>query len=130
MTVAASPHAAGAHAVRLTVTLRYVMQCGYPGVGPLVVSFPSAFKLPRRFASRTVKLDGKPVAAKIKGRRVTVNVPPPNGVLCNLMGPGSVTLAFTRAAKLANPAQAGSYGFKATHGKRTFTAKLAIKPAG
>jgi hypothetical protein len=130
MTMAASPHAAGGNAVRLTVTLRYEMQCGYPGVGPLVVTFPSAFKLPQRFAPRTVKLDKKPVAAKVEGQRVTVRIPPHKGVLCNLMGPGSVTLAFTPAAKLANPAHPGSYRFKATHGKRTFTAKLAIEPAG
>ncbi len=130
MTVMASPHAAGAHAVRLTVTLRYEMQCDYPGVGPLVVTFPSAFKLPQRFASRAVKLAGKPIAAKVKGRLVTVTIPPHKGVLCNLMGPGSVTVAFTPAAKLANPAQAGSYGFKAGHGARTFTAKLAIEPVG
>ena len=45
-------------------------------------------------------------------------------------GSGSVTVAFTPAAKLANPAQAGSYGFKAGHGARTFTAKLAIEPVG
>jgi hypothetical protein len=130
MTVTASPRAAGAHAVRLTMTLRYEMQCGYPGVGPLVVTFPSALKLPQRFASSAVKLNGKPIAAKVKGRHVTVTIAPHKGVLCSLMGPGSVTLVFTPAAKLTNPARAGSYGFTATHEKFTFTTKLAIKPAG
>ena len=129
MLVTSSPHAARAHAVRLTVTLRYRMQCGYPGAGPLVVIFPSALKLPRRFAPGTATLDGKPIAATVKKRRVTVNIPPPNGVLCNIMDAGSVTLSFTRAAKLANPARAGFYSFKATHEGRAFTAKLAIKPA-
>ena len=129
MTVTASPRTARAHAVRLSLTLRYEMQCNYPGVGPLVVTFPSAFRLPQRFASGAVKLNGKQIAATVGGRRVTVTVPPHKGVLCNLMGPGSVSLAFTHAAKLTNPARAGSYGFTATHGKRTFTAKLAVKPA-
>lgn len=129
MTVSASPRTAGAHRVRLAVTLRYLMQCGYPGAGPLVVTFPSAAKLPKRFAAGTVKLAGKAIATKIKGRHVTVAIPPHKGVLCGTMGPGSVTLLFTRAARLANPARAGSYRFTATHAKHAFEANLAIKPA-
>jgi hypothetical protein len=130
MTVTSSPQVAKAHAVRLTVTLRYVMQCGYPGAGPLSVTFPSAVKLPRRFASNAVRLSGKPIAATVKGRRVTVTVPPPTGIVCSVVGPGRVTLSFTRAANLANPVRAGSYPFKATHRKHAFAAKLRIEPAG
>jgi hypothetical protein len=130
MSVLATPHTPSAHPVRLLVTLRYEMQCNYPGAGPLVVTFPSAVKLPHRFAPNTVKLARKPIAAKVNGRRVTVTIPPPSGTLCSLRGPGSVTLTFTRAAKLANPARVGSYDFKATHDGHTFTAKLAIKAAG
>ena len=130
MSVLASPHTPSAHAVRLLVTLRYEMQCDYPGAGPLVVTFPSAVKLPHRFAGSAVKLAGKPIAATVDRRRVTVTVPPHSGTLCSLRGPGSVTLTFTRAAKIANPARAGSFGFKATHDGHTFTAKLAIKAAG
>jgi hypothetical protein len=130
MTVAASPHAARAHGVRLTVTLRYLMQCGYAGAGPLVVTFPSALKLPSQFASGSVKLAAKPVPARLNGHQVTVAVPPPDGVLCNTMAPGSVKLVFTRKARLANPTRAGSYPFSATHGPHSFTAKLAIKHAG
>jgi hypothetical protein len=126
MTVADSSHAAQAHRVRLTLTFRYRMQCGYPGAGPLVVTFPSALKLPKRFGAHSVKLAGKAVAAQRKGHRVTVSVPPPKGVLCGTVGPGSVTLVFTRKAKLANPPRAGSYRFTATHTTHTFRAKLAI----
>ncbi|HEX4521844.1 MAG TPA: hypothetical protein VH063_19980 [Gaiellaceae bacterium] len=129
MTVSAAPQVASAHAVRLEVTLRYQMQCGYPGKGPLRVTFPSAMSLPQSFASRAVRLNGKRIAARVKGRRVSVSVPPPKGVLCNTIGPGSVTLAFTRAAKLRNPSRPGSYGFRATHAGHSFTAKLPIKPA-
>lgn len=130
MTVTASPRAARAHAVRLVVTLRYEMQCGYPGKGPLVVTFPAAMKLPHRFTARAVKLAGKPIAAKVEGRHVTVTIPPHKGVLCNLIAPGSLTLTFTHAARLANPARAGSYRFRAKHAGRLFTAKLRIVPAG
>jgi hypothetical protein len=129
MTVSATPRAAGARHVRLKVTLTYVMQCGYPGEGPLVVTFPSAMKLPKRFAAGTIKFSGKAIAARIEGRTVTVTIPPHQGQLCNTMGPGLVTLVFTRAAKLRNPAHAGAYRFAATHVKRTFTARLAVKPA-
>jgi len=129
MTVATSNHTAGARGVRLTLTLQYVMRCANPGPGPLVVSFPAGMKLPKQFASGAVKLAGKPVAADVDGRQVTVTVPPHKGMLCDMMGVGSVSLTFARSAKLANPAQAGSYRFKATHRSRAFTAKLAIKPS-
>ena len=129
MRVTASPRLARAHAVRLELILRYEMQCGYPGRGPLVVTFPAAVKLPQRFAVGAVRLAGKPISAEVKGRRLTVTVPPHKGVLCSLIGLGSVTLGFTRAAKLTNPARAGSYSFKATHAKHVFAAKLRITPA-
>jgi hypothetical protein len=129
MTVSASSHLARAEHVRVKVTLRYVMQCGYPGAGPLVVTFPSAVRLPKRFATGAVKLSGNAAAARIKGRDVTVTIPPHSGVLCSTMGPGAVSLTFTRAAGLANPVRAGSYRFTATHAKHTFKAKLVVKPA-
>lgn len=129
MTIAASSHAARAHPVRLAVTLRYRMQCGSPGPGPFVVTFPSALKLPKRFAPGSVKLAGRVVAASTRARKVTVTVPPPKGVTCGMLGPGSVTLLFTREAKLRNPARAGSYRFTATHANHTFRARLAVEPA-
>jgi hypothetical protein len=128
MTVAASPRTAGAHRVRLTLTLRYRMQCGYPGEGRLAVTFPSAFRLPKRFVAGSVRLAGKSIAAKVHGRKVTVTIPAPDGALCGVIGPGSVVLRFTHAAKIVNPSQAGSYRFTASHGRRTFTARLAIEP--
>ena len=127
MAVTASPRTAGAHGVRLRLTLRYEMQCGYAGAGPLVVTFPSALKLPARFADGSVLLAGKPVTATVSGRRVTMTVPPHRGVLCTMVGPGSLKLTFTQAAELTNPAHNGSYRFTATHGKRAFAARLAIK---
>lgn len=130
MAVTATPHMAGAHGIRLALTLHYYMQCGYAGAGPLVVTFPKALKLPKQFATGAVTLAGKTVAANVDGHQVTVTVPRHKGMLCDVMGRGSLTLAFARAAKLANPAHAGSYHFKATHGQRAFRAKLAIKPAG
>lgn len=130
MTVTTSPRTAGAHGVRLRLTLRYEMQCGYAGAGLLVVTFPRVVKLPKRFPAGAVLLAGKRIAATVEHRQVTVRVPPHKGVLCNVMAPGSLTLAFTPAAKLANPARAGAYRFRAAHSGRAFTSRLAIKPAG
>lgn len=129
LTAIASPRTARTHDVRLTLTFRYEMQCGYPGAGPLAVTFPSAVKLPKRFAADVVRLSKKSIAVRVSGRTVTMTVPPHEGPLCNVIGPGSLALVFTRAAKLANPPHAGSYRFTATHAKRRFSARLAIKPA-
>lgn len=126
MTVSATPRTAGAHRVRLAVTLTYEMQCGYPGPGPIVVTFPSSMRLPRHFPTGSVKLNTKTTPATIKGHKVTVTVPPHKGVLCGTIGPGLVKLVFTHAAKVANPARSGSYGFAATHLKHKFTAQLKI----
>jgi hypothetical protein len=128
MTVAASPHTARAH-VRLKLTLRYEMRCGYPGAGRLVVTFPSALKLPKRFAAGAVRVAGKPLTAKVEGRTVTVTIPPPKGTLCNVVSLGSLAVTFTRAAKLVNPTQAGTYRLRAAHAGHHFTASLAITPA-
>jgi hypothetical protein len=130
MTVATSPQAASAHGIRLAVTLSYRMQCNYPGAGPLVVTFPKALKLPKKLTAGAVRVAGKPIAATVDGRQVTVTIKPPTGVLCGLVGPGLLKLVFTRKANLANPSSPGSYRFAATHASHTFTAKLAIRPAG
>lgn len=129
MTATASPHAARSQGIRLTLTLRYEMQCGYPGAGPVAVTFPVALRLPQHFAAGAVRLAGKPVVAKVDGQRVTVTVAPHKGTLCDVMMPGALRLIFTQAARLASPARAGNYRFKATHRRRTFTARLTVEPA-
>ena len=129
MEMTASSYEPGAHGVRLTFTLHYWMQCGYPGAGPLVVTFPKGMRLPDQLASGAVRLAGKPVASEVHGRQVTVTVAPHTGVLCDLMSRGSLKLAFTRLAKLSNPTRAGSYRFAAKHRRLALTAKLVIKPA-
>ncbi len=130
MTVTATPQTASAHGVRLAVTLRYRMQCNYPGVGPLVVTFPKALKLPKKLAAGAVRVAGKPIAATVDERQVTATIKPPTGVLCGIVGPGLLKLVFTRKANLANPSTPGAYRFAAMHTPHTFRAKLSIRPAG
>ncbi len=36
-------------------------------------------------------------------------MPPPQGVMCDSIGPARITLRFTQAAGLVNPQRAGSY---------------------
>jgi hypothetical protein len=129
MTVTASPQTASAHGVRLAVTLRYQMQCNYPGAGALVITFPKALKPPKKLAAGSVRMAGKPIAAEVDGRQVTVTIPAPTGTLCGIVGPGLLKLAFTPKAHLSNPSRPGSYRFAATHTSHTFAAKLAIKAA-
>jgi len=126
MTVTASSAAAGAQDVQLTVTLRYAMQCSYPGAGPLVVTFPDAMSLPTAFANGSVRLSGRAVEAKVSDRKVTVTVPVHRGLMCDVMGPGRLVLTFTHAAKLANPASPGTYRFAAAHARRGFSTTLTI----
>ena len=126
MTVATSSAAPGAQDVELRVTLRYQMQCGYPGAGPLTVTFPDAMAPPSSFAAKSVLLSGKPVAARVAGSKVIVTVPMHRGLMCDVIGPGKVVLTFTHAAGLANPASPGTYRFAAAHARRGFSATLKI----
>jgi hypothetical protein len=126
MTVTTSKAAAGARHVTLTVTLKYEMQCDYAGAGPVVVTFPAAVKLPKAFAAGSVLLSGKQTAATVSGHDVTVMVAPHTGVMCDVMGPGSLVITFAPTAKLKNP-PAGSYSFAARHRASTFNAKLTIR---
>jgi len=126
MSVESSSAASGAQNVQLKVTLRYQMQCGYPGAGPLAVTFPDAMAPPSSFAAKSVLLSGKPVAAKVDGSKVTVTVPIHRGLMCDVIGPGKVVLTFTKAAGLANPASPGTYRFSATHARRGFSTTLTI----
>lgn len=125
-TAAASPRAPGARNVMLTVTLRYEMQCGYPGPGPFVVTLPAAMRLPGTLADGSVLVGERPAAARVVGHRVEITPPKHSGVLCHVLGPGVVKLRFTPAAHLRNPRAPGSYRLTITHGTRTFGAALRV----
>lgn len=128
LSVTASPAVAGARHVRLTLTLRYEMQCGYPGAGPLVVTLPAGETMPTTFANGSVLVDGDAVAAKSAGTRVTVAIAPHQGVICDVLGPGALRFVFTPRAGLGNPVRAGSYRVTATHARHSFSAMLRITP--
>ena len=129
LAVVASPARAGALDVRLTLTLRYPMQCGYPGAGPLVVTLPAAEVVPTAAPQGSVLLDGKPTAATVAGSRVTVMIAPHQGPICDVIGPGAVRLTIQPRAGFGNPAKPGKYRVTVTHARHAASAVLAITSA-
>lgn len=126
--VALSSYHVGARPVVVKLTLRYLMQCGYPGPDPIVITFPQRERVPATIAAAHVLVDGKPApAVKVSGRVVTVSLPPPPQVMCDVIGRGAVKVAFTRAARLGNPTKVGKYAITAEHRKTLFRAPFRIK---
>lgn len=126
--VSLSSNHAGANGVAVTLHLTYEMQCGWPGPGPLVVTFPPAERLPARLAAAHVLLDGHP-APKVarSGRNVSVGVPARTGVTCMVIGPGKVTIEFTHAAELGNPRTRGTYPISVQRGKLVLRTSFPIR---
>ena len=103
------------------------MQCGRPGPGPVVVSLPAAERVPRTIARRDVSLGGKPpLHASISGHVIVLTLPPERGIICDVIGPGKLTVAFAPAAGLGNPPAAGTYAIAVRVGARAFVAHLAV----
>jgi len=129
-TAVATPATAGARPAALTLTLRYEMQCGRPGAGPIVVSLPAAERVPHAIARANVLVDGKaPRSVSVSGHAVTIALVLPHGITCMVIGPGTLTVSFTRAAGLGNPAAAGRYRAGVRVGARTFAPRFTIRKA-
>jgi hypothetical protein len=105
-----STHRAGAPHVRLTLTVRYEMRCNNPGPGILVVVLPKKERQPQRIAASAVTLDGR-AAAKVKTRPhvVSITLPVPQGITCNVIAPGKLIVVFKPSAGLGNPAAPSVY---------------------
>jgi hypothetical protein len=118
---------AGARPVSLTLKLHYEMQCGNPGRGSLVVVLPAQMRLPTRFQANVAWLDGKRIAmTRGTGASLRVVLPPPPQVMCDLIGPGTLTLLVTKAADIGNPVAAGAYAVSARAGTHAFNTTLTI----
>jgi hypothetical protein len=128
MSVALSSAHAGARPVVVTLQLHYEMQCGWPGPGSLVFRFPAA-ALPARIPAGSVLVNGRHATATTSSatpREVSVALPARPQIMCDLIGPGTVTVVFTRAARVGNPKAAGSYLLRATHAADRFIGTLTI----
>jgi len=125
MTVTASSHAGGAKNVRMTVVLRYEMQCAYAGETPIVLTLPGS--VPATVASASVLVDGKPTrSATAHGKRLTIAMPVKPQILCDSITRGTLTLVLTRTARIGNPSAAGAYVVKARKGSLAFSARLTV----
>jgi hypothetical protein len=128
MSIARSSAHAGARPVVLTLRLHYEMQCGWPGPGSLAFRFPAGM-LPARLPAGTVLVDGKAAPTSTSSaapRDVAVGLPPRPQIMCDVIGPGTVTVVFTRAARSGNPKTPGSYLLRGSHAADSFTGRLAI----
>jgi hypothetical protein len=128
-TVVLSTYRAGARPVAVTVRLRYEMQCGWPGPGPLTIRLPAAMPVPLAIPPAAVLIDGKP-AKRVggSGHGIVLDLPPRSQILCDVIAPGTLTIALTRAATLENPKTPGAYRLHATKGSLAFVATLTIRP--
>jgi hypothetical protein len=127
-TVALSSAKAGARPVTLTLELRYEMQCGQPGPGPLLITFPPAERLPLQLGAKSVLVDGHPTRhAARNGRVVSVALPAQHGVICDVIGPGVLKVVFTRGAGIGNPTGPGTYPLVAHTPRVSGRASMAIR---
>jgi len=127
--VSLSTQHAGARPVAVRLRLRYEMQCSWPGPGSLVIRFPAGMRLPTGLPAGAVLVNGKGATAtgpSGASRKITVGLPKRPQIMCDAIGPGTLTVAFTRGAKLGNPKAAGSYVLRVTHGADRFPGRLAI----
>jgi hypothetical protein len=82
------------------------MQCGYPGPGPVIVRFPAQEHVPPAIPVSDVLVDGKPApGVRVSRGAVSVALAPRPQIICDVIGPGRLTIAFTRSAGLGNPDQ-------------------------
>jgi hypothetical protein len=126
--VTVSPGRAGARPAVTTLQLSYQMQCGYPGPGPVRVAFPAGEYVPAAIASTAVLVNGKPSSAVgVAGRTVTVDLPARPQIMCDVIGPGKLTIAFTLAAGLGNPLRAGTYAIVATRQTSRFVVPFTLR---
>jgi hypothetical protein len=130
ISVSLSTVKAGARPVLATLRLHYEMQCGWPGPGSLVLGFPAGM-LPARLAARGVLVNGKAATVartSSSARELGVALPARPQIICDAIGPGTLTVVFTRAALLGNPRAAGSYVVRASHGADRLTGRFTIEP--
>ena len=113
-----SPHA-GARGVVLKLEFTTELQCGRPIGPPIVVALPAAEHVPRRISRSSILVSGTaPEAVSVLRHSVLMKISRPQ-VICDVIGPGPVTILFTRAAKLGNPAQRGTYHASVRRGTQT-----------
>jgi hypothetical protein len=109
MVAQAVPAQSGARPAALRLSLRTELQCGRLGGGPIIVGFPAAERMPASLQAGDVLVNGKSLDASLSGHVVSIALPKTIGLTCDLIGPGTVSVVFTKAASLGNPLTPGTY---------------------
>src|SRR5215813_3296995 len=123
MSAAQSSYLSGAHNVKLTLVLRYEMQCGYPGQAPLNVTVPGRIAAPAKRLG--VLVNGKPARTfSVHGKTFTIAMPVRPQVMCDVIGPGNLIVEIQPRAGVVNPAKRARYQVTARKGTRRFAAAL------
>ena len=123
-----TPNTAGAKPARLKISLTLELRCARPGPAAIVVSLPRAWRVPKTVARTAVWVDNSHTkAVTVSGHTLTLEPVSPTGA-CTVMAPGTITVKFTRAAKLGNPRKASRYTVRASIGTQDFSARVSIKP--
>jgi len=118
---------AGARPVSLVVSLHAELQCGRLRGRALALTFPAAAQLPHTMHASAIAVQGKqPSSVKLANRTLSITMPPPTGVMCNVIGPGTAKIVVSRAAQVGNPAAAGTYKLGVHYGTETLEATLKI----
>ena len=126
-TVSLSNVHAGARPVALVVALHTELQCGKLRGGALALTFPAAAQLPRTVPASAIAVQGRqPSSVKLVNRTLSMTLPPPIGVMCNVIGPGTAKILVSRAAQLGNPASPGVYKLAVHYGMEKLQATLKI----
>lgn len=113
--------------VALTLALHTELICGQPGPAPIVVKLPAAATVPSAIASRSVLVRTRPAAAVVvHANAVTVTPPRHKGLLCDVVGPGAVTLHFEKSARIGNPRSPGTYSISVVRQRSTYQASIRI----
>jgi hypothetical protein len=60
------------------------------------------------------------------GSVVSPAMPPAHGTTCNVIGPGAISIVFTRAAGLGNPTASGTYRVSVRAGGHAATGSLVV----
>jgi hypothetical protein len=127
LSVDVSSHHPGARPVALKLKFDSMLQCGIPVGPPLVVTLPTAAHVPRKVPRTAVLVNGQPSASvTVTGHVLAVRVAHPE-VLCDVIGRGTISIAFTHAVGLGNPAASGTYRISVRRGTQVETGTLAIR---
>jgi hypothetical protein len=123
MAAQAVPAQSGARPAGLRLSLHTELQCGRLSGGPIIVVFPGAERMPATLQVGDVLVNGKALGASLTGHVVSIPLPKTTGVACDVIGPATVSVVFTKAANLGNPLTAGTY-----HVSLRVRGKVAVAP--